>query len=433
MASTAASSVPVWISPPEAEDPRWAAVKKVANSPGFAKATLLREFLLYIARHELDGHQEEITEQKIGHRVYKRSEVYSPAEDNIVRVSAHQLRVKLHEFYEAEGSSESWIIEIPKGKYVPLFRPRSEPIQSEPGSAAAKISRPIIWFLASAVLAVSALVVWWHVSRVKALPVPPVAPSNLITLVFHSANDPVYVVMSDEALVLMQDMLGRRFSLEEYSNQTYRNLPAPFRNNREAILTWNALTKRQIVNIGDAGVSTRIKESLGRLGSSPVVEIRSAQNMRPRDFLSGNFVLLGDYSSDPWTEMFGESRFNFQFNDDIFHYPRHILNVHPRPGEQAFFEADLVHHLSYARIAYIPNLTNTGQMLLIAGTSMEGTEAAADFCLRADSIPELLRALHLGSESRMPPFEALLMTSSKGGTGISAHVVAARIIGGSAP
>lgn len=261
----------------------------------------------------------------------------------------------------------------------------------------------------------------------------PAASPNLIDSIFHNAGAPVDVVMSDEALTLMQSMLGRRFSLEEYSNQNYRNLPPVFKGNRVAENTWRVLTTRQIVNVGDAGVSTRIKESLGRLRSSPVVEIRSAQNMRPRDFLSGNFILLGDYSSDPWTEMFGESRFNFQFNDDIFHYPRHILNVHPRPGEQAFYEADLLHHLSYARIAYIPNLTNTGHVLLIAGTSMEGTEAAADFCLRADSVSELQGALHLASGDRMPSFEALLMTSSKGGTGISARVVAARIIGGFAP
>lgn len=433
MASTAASSIPEWISLERANDPRWTAVKRVIDSPGFARATLLREFLLYIATHELDGHPEEITEQKIGHRVYKRKDVYSPADDNIVRVSAHQLRVKLHEFYETEGRNEPWIIEIPKGKYVPLFRERSERVQSEPLSGSVRITKRRILLVASAVLAVSAMLAWWHLSRVKALPTAAAATPNLVDFLFHNANVPVDVVMSDEALTLMQSMLGRRFSLEEYSNQTYRNLPPAFKSNRDAEHTWELLITRQIVNVGDAGVSMRIKESLARLGSSPIVEIRSAQNMRPRDFLSGDFILLGDYSSDPWTEMFGESRFNFQFSDDIFHYPRHILNVHPRPGEQAFYEADLVRHISYARIAYIPNLTNTGHVLLIAGTSMEGTEAAADFCLRADSVPELLTALHLGSADRIPSFEALLMTSSKGGTGISARVVAARIIGGSAP
>lgn len=131
MASTAASSIPEWTSTENAIDPRWTAVKRVIDSRCFARATLLREFLLYIATHELDGHAEEITEQKIGHRVYKRSEVYSPSEDNIVRVSAHQLRVKLHEFYETEGRNEPWIIEIPKGKYVPVFRRQLEQVQAE--------------------------------------------------------------------------------------------------------------------------------------------------------------------------------------------------------------------------------------------------------------------------------------------------------------
>jgi hypothetical protein len=122
----AANGVSDWVSPKLAGDSRWAAVKKAADSPRFARAALLREFLLYITGQELSGHAEEITEQKIGHRVYKRSEVYSPADDNIVRVSAQQLRVKLREYYESEGQEEPWIIEIPKGKYIPLFRKRDD-------------------------------------------------------------------------------------------------------------------------------------------------------------------------------------------------------------------------------------------------------------------------------------------------------------------
>lgn len=76
--------------------------------------------------------------------------------------------------------------------------------------------------------------------------------------------------------------------------------------------------------------------------------------------------------------------------------------------------ADLVHHLSYARIASIPNVTNTGKALLIAGTSMEGTEAAAEFCLRPDSISVLHRELGVESGEPLPPFEIPLSTASEG-------------------
>jgi hypothetical protein len=408
-----------------AADPKWAAVNKVANSPRFARAPLLREFLLYIAEYELSGHSEEITEQKIGYRVYKRSEVYSPADDNIVRVSAHQLRVKLREFYESEGKDEPWIVEIPKGKYVPFFRKRSENIPDAHPHPSKKI-HPGYWLAAAAALMIAAILLWPYAARNHSEPHLAAAPPNLITSIFSGSSLPVNVVMSDEALVLMQSMLGQRFTLEEYTNQTYRNVPTALKGNREAEHLWQVLANRQIVNVGDAGISTRIRDSLTELAPSPVVEIHSAQNMRPRDFLGGNFILLGESSSDPWVEMFGENRFNFQFSPDITHFPRPIFNIHPRAGEQKFYAADLAHNVSYARVAYIPNVTGTGHVLLIAGTSMEGTEAAAAFCLQPESVALLRRDLGLSDGKPLPAFEVLLFTSAKGGAGVSARIVSAR-------
>ena len=410
-------------------DPRWVAVKKVADSSQFAKAARLREFLLYIAGHELSGQTDEITEQKIGHRVYKRNELYSPADDNIVRVSAHQLRLKLREFYETEGKEEPWLIEIPKGKYIPQFRNRA-PVEPEKASVASTRAGLRIWMTAAAVLIFAAIAVSLWIVHVNSPP-PAGPPQNLFASIFHDSTAPVQIVMSDEALVLMQSMVGHRFTLEQYTNQSYRNLPAAFKDNPAAEHMWHVLAGRQIVNLGDTGVSTRIRNALLRHGVGPAVEMRSAQNMRPRDFLSGNFILLGESSSNPWVEMFGESRFNFQFSPDIVHFPRPIENLHPRPGEQKYYAADLAHNLSYARVVYVPNVTATGHALLIAGTSMEGTEAAAEFCLQPESVRVILHALGLGAAGKIPPFEVLLLTSSKGGAGIGASLVAARFIQGS--
>lgn len=411
-------------------DPRWVAVKKVADSSQFARATRLREFLLYIAGHELSGQTAEITEQKIGHRVYKRNELYSPIDDNIVRVSAHQLRLKLREFYETEGKEEPWLIEIPKGKYVPHFRKRG-PLEAEKPAATSTRNGLRIWIIvAAAVLILAAIAASPRIAHL-ASPGPASPPQNIFTSIFHDSTAPVQIVMSDEALVLMQSMMGHRFTLEEYINQSYRNVPAAFQSNPEAEHIWHVLAGRQIVNVGDTSVSTRIRDSLLQHGVRASAETRSAQNMRPRDFLSGNFILLGESSSNPWVEMFGESRFNFQFSPDIVHFPRPIENLHPRPGEQKYYVADLAHNLSYARVVYIPNVTVTGHALLIAGTSMEGTEAAAEFCLQSESVPVILHGLGLGATGKIPPFEVLLLTSSKGGAGIGARLVAARIIQGS--
>lgn len=411
-------------------DPKWAAVQKVANSPQFLRAALLRDFLYYIAWQQLSGHPEEITEQKIGHRVYKRRESYSPAEDNIVRVSAQQLRVKLHDFYETEGKEESWIIEIPKGKYVPSFRKRAE-MQKEQRSIESGTALYIksVWVLAvSAVLVIGVSVAALRMSRVKAVPSQPSVAPNLLTFLFHNSEEPVTVVMSDEALNLMEALLKRRFTLEEYTSQSYRQLPPGLRENKSEAHFWNTLASGQIINLGDAGVSNRIRASFALLDPKRVVEIQSAQNMRPRDFLSGNFILLGASNTDPWVQMFGESRFKFQFEPDIPDSRTLIRNVHPKSGELSVYAADVAHNLSYARIAYFTNVTGTGQVLTIAGTSMEGTEAAADFCLESDSVAAVRRALGIGASAEVPAFELLLSTSSKAGTGIGAQVVSIRTI-----
>jgi hypothetical protein len=335
------------------------------------------------------------------------------------------LRVKLRDYYESDGRHEPWILEVPKGKYIPLFYKRDD----LKGTSTRTRWKSLTAGLAAAAFALAALLVWTRVAQTHTAPRTESRQANLITSIFHDSNQPVEVVTSDEALVLMQAMLGHRFTLDEYASQTYKQMPPALKNNRYAEHLWNILAARQMINLGDARVSTRIRDALLQLGPSPSVEIRSAQNMRPRDFLSGDFILLGESSSDPWVEMFGEDRFNFQFSPDITVSPRPILNTHPKPGEQTVYTADLVHHRSYARIVYIPNPPHTGKALLIGGTSMEGTEAAADFCLQPKSVSILRKDLGIGGTRSLPAFEALVVTSAEGGAGVAAQLVSSRIIG----
>jgi hypothetical protein len=63
---------------------------------------------------------------------------------------------------------------------------------------------------------------------------------------------------------------------------------------------------------------------------------------------------------------------------------------------------------------------------MIAGTSMEGTEAAADFCLQPDSVAALRRALGIGGSAPFPAFEILLAASSAAGAGVNAQVLSVR-------
>jgi hypothetical protein len=99
-------------------------VARILASPEFQRAPRLRAFLDYVVERKLAGSPEDVTEVLIGHRVFGRPATYSPGEDSIVRTEARTLRQRLDRYFAAEGADEPVIIEIPRGGYLPVFRPR---------------------------------------------------------------------------------------------------------------------------------------------------------------------------------------------------------------------------------------------------------------------------------------------------------------------
>ena len=109
-------------------DPRQDLVSRVASSSTFGKSPRLRSFFLYVCQCALDGQPEAATEQQIGIHVFGRPAGYNPNDDNIVRSQARLLRLKLEHHFANEGQNEAIIVTIPKGRYLPAFEKRFEPV-----------------------------------------------------------------------------------------------------------------------------------------------------------------------------------------------------------------------------------------------------------------------------------------------------------------
>lgn len=101
-----------------------ASLQRLLTSDRMYRAPRLRSVLQFIIASLLEGRAEDVNEQTIGEAVFGRPPGYNPAEDNIVRVSIRHLRIRLDHFYAEEGKDEPWILEIPKGRYTPVLRPR---------------------------------------------------------------------------------------------------------------------------------------------------------------------------------------------------------------------------------------------------------------------------------------------------------------------
>lgn len=89
------------------------------ESEAFCKAPAMRAFLLYITEQAALGHADRLKEQTIGVEVLGRRPGYDPAQDNIVRVRANELRGRLARYFASEGAQEPLVITIPKGGYAP--------------------------------------------------------------------------------------------------------------------------------------------------------------------------------------------------------------------------------------------------------------------------------------------------------------------------
>jgi TolB-like protein/Tfp pilus assembly protein PilF len=99
-----------------------AALEAILNSQTFRAAKAQQKFLRYVVELTLAGESKQIKEVSIGMDVLRPGKPFDPRLDNIVRVEARKLRLRLAKYYETEGVHDPTRIDLPPGGYVPVFR-----------------------------------------------------------------------------------------------------------------------------------------------------------------------------------------------------------------------------------------------------------------------------------------------------------------------
>ena len=106
-----------------------------------------------------------------------------------------------------------------------------------------------------------------------------------------------------------------------------------------------------------------------------------------------------------------------------------VVNVHPDPGEPATYLASPSNQPiteDYAVIGLEPGIDPVRSMLILAGTTTMGTQAAAEYVCREDSLSELLRRLGVSKAEELMPFEALLRVKVIHGVPVKTDLLAVR-------
>jgi hypothetical protein len=400
-----------------------AEIDRLVNSHVLHSSESLCKLLRYLAEHALDHPGSTVKEYQIATEVFGRSPNFDPQSDSTIRVQAGRLRVKLAEYYASEGAEDPIQVEMPKGTYVLSFHRRESAAAkvhavsqiSQEDDVATDIRVDSRWKLAAFVLSgllIAALATGsFLLSRSQrateraAEPVP--AAFATFWKNFVSGPEEPWVIFSNGAFVGRPETGMRYFD--------------PTRDSRDQI-------REHYTGVGEVLAIHALDHTFGLLHRQ--VRVKRGSLLSLDDVKNNDTIFVGSPAENlTLREIPSTHDFIFRPLDSG---PRKgdlaVMNIHPQSGEAAYWigspTLDLVE--DYSVIALVRGLNPAKSVLILAGTTTIGTQAAVEFVCQQDSLERLLSRLEVTSAGDLKPFEAVLKVKITRGVPVESDIVAVR-------
>lgn len=435
-----------------------AELQAVLRSSVFERSEKLRRFLQFICDLTMRGEGGRINEYLIGAEVFLRGPEYSPSEDSVVRRQAHTLRQKLQEYYAGEGRSNSVRIELPVGRYIPVFRrtkadsPGLAVVAELPevglavsaAKAAPAVPEPVAdvearaksfrggWIVAAAILCALAA---GYLAGARNRPTEvgwatqefwgPWQESGRPAVVCYSS--PLTTVVKHFDKALPPDSLPKRIPV--------RDAEAGILRSAFGLREGGALYFMPAINqtkLGEAIAGVQISSVLSRLH----VPVRATQSrlVNWENLRGDDMILLGHNEANQWLDPL-LAKAPFRLSPTSSEAQRGIVNSEPREGEQAVYQ---IHYAAenhegdqeYALISMLPGVAAKQRLLLINGLNAQATQAAAEYLTSEDMLADLIGRLRREQPTHSGPwhFQAVLKTEVHDKVPTKSWVVAVRPI-----
>ncbi|MBV9343351.1 MAG: hypothetical protein JO159_21005 [Acidobacteria bacterium] len=398
-------------------------VERLLNSHILHGSESLCKLLRYLADHAIKHPGSALKEYQIATEVFGRPAEFDPHLDSLVRVQAGRLRSKIAEYYNSEGAEDPITVELPKGTYSLLFHPTTvstktilrDTSETEPGKDFERPRRasPLVFTL-SILLALSLIAIAFLLVTKDSSPQPPLRSDQtpaVFRVFWHSfaaVPDPPSVVFSNGAFV------GRPETGLRYFN--------PTRDSRKAILD-------HYTGVGEVLAVHDLEQIFTQLHRQ--IRVKRGSLFSLDDVHNSNLIFVGS-PAENLTLLDIPSTREFVFQRPASG-PRRgdlaIVNVHPQADEpKMFFASPPGTPLTedYAIIGLVPGMNPARSVLILAGTTTLGTQAAAEYVCRQDSLEQLLLRLSVTENGEMKPFEAVLRVKVARGVPIGSELIALR-------
>jgi len=400
-------------------------IERLTKSHSLHSSESLCKLLRYLAEHSLDHPGIALKEYQIATEVLGRPAGFGPQSDSTVRVQAGRLRVKISEYYAHEGIDDPILVEIPKGSYALTFHLRAPQPgaqattvligeRGKKGEEAVRSNRG--WIIAVGVLSVllaasftTSAILLSQRARTQTAATPPVpAAYQLFWNRFVTGPQQPWVIFSNGSFV------GRPETGMRYFN------PAS---------DTTAFILDHYTGVGEVLAIHQLDHVFSLLNRQ--LRVKRGALFSLDDAKNNDLIFVGSPSENlTLLDIPGTQEFIFQRLDSG---PRKgdlaVLNVHPLPGEPKLFLATPANQPTvedYAVISLLPGLDPARSILILAGNSTFGTQAAVEYVCREDSIKELLQRLKFSKPSDLKPFEALLHVKIAHGVPVVTELISVR-------
>jgi hypothetical protein len=418
---------------------------QIVTGDAFRNSRRSAQFLQYVVEKSIQQEEDALKERMIGIELFGRSPAYDTGEDAIVRVTASDVRRRLLKHYGQFGSDSEFRISLPAGGYIPEVYREAIPVESEPPAEAIETSergalqaisnepaeaeiektlqedkrvwpKKTIWSAIASVAVLLAIFGLWGAGiRDNAAASPHVFPWSIIL-------DPKHVtrlIASDPDLAEIQTLTGSQISISDYANQQYGCDKLAADQQRLCEI----LRGDKVAEI-DAEIIAKISALAER--NRVTLLVRSARGIRLMDLRTkDSYIFLGSARSNPWTDLFSD-QVDFQIAYDPSQAQEIVRNLHPRSGEQTRYiptAKGFGTGESFATISFLSNPNQSGRVLILEGTTAEGTKAAGDLAMNMPLFSSILRGCNgvLHSEGS---FQVLLRVKTMAGAATETETIA---------
>jgi hypothetical protein len=425
------------ITPNLAEDERWQTVQRIVDSPHFCKSPRLSRLLLYLSEQTLLDRIDLLTEQTIAIMVFERKADFDPGVDTIVRSHMVRLRQRLDQ-YAAEFPAVCPVrVTVPKGEYVVRFectattfpQPMAADLSSETPTAqgqspspSRRTLNPLAWLCGVMGLVIVVLIAALYMNHTTRKLTETPAVTHPLWSYFFQSHQVITFVAADNGLVLLHRMTKKDTTLAEYLARDFsRQLRGLSKERVEEVMN---IADRRYTSFVDLNLFRRVQQL--PFSSPGGLVVKYARDVQMDELKQGNIILSGARGANPWLELY-EPQLNFIGSNDAIRHTYSFLNLHPQTGEpDRFFvsESDPKKR-TLGVLAFLPNLGGNGNVLIVEGNSMAGTEAISDFLFNDHALLPFLSKIKR-SDGTLPHFEVLIDSNSINGSAGAFHILAYR-------